>query len=216
MLDQSEYGIPNLEEEIATSPELYAEAIAYLYKRKDGKEDPPNFRPGDLKQQEELATRFHDLLERVRRIPGSDEDGNIDVEKLKQWLTRARALCEKFGRTVMGDQTIGQLLVRAPAGDDGVWPCQPVCEVLEWMASEQVGRGFEIGARNSRGVYSKALDEGGSQERDLAARYRGWAKKLAYEYPYVGGLLERIAASYDTQAGQEDTKSDIRQRLPYM
>ena len=60
---------------IATSPELYAEAIAYLYKRQDGKEDPPNFRLGDLKQQEELATKFHDLLERVRRIPVSDEAG---------------------------------------------------------------------------------------------------------------------------------------------
>lgn len=215
VLDESEYGIPNLEEQVATSPELYAEAIAYLYKREeDGKEDPPNFRPGDLKQQEELATKFHDLLERVRRIPGSDEDGNIDVEELKRWLDRVRARCKQLGRTVMGDQTIGQLLVRAPAGADGVWPCQPVCEVLEWMASEQVGRGFKVGARNSRGGYLKALDEGGNQERDLAARYRGWAKKLVYEYPYVGGLLERIAASYDSQAGREDTKASIRQRLP--
>ncbi len=216
VLDRSEYGIPNLEEQFATSPELYGEAIAYRYKRKDDKEDPPDFQPGDLKQQEGLATRCRDLLARVRRIPGSDEDGNIDVEELKKWLTRARALCEQFGRTVMGDQMIGQLLVRAPAGDDGVWPCQPVCEALEWMASEQVGRGFEIATWNSRGVYSKDLDEGGDQERDLAARYRSWAKKLAYEYPYVSGLLERIAASYDTQAGQEDTESDIRQRLPYM
>lgn len=217
VLDRSEYGIPNLEEQIATSPELYAEAIAYLYKREeDGKEDPPDFRPGDLDQQQELATRFHDLLARVRRIPGSDEDGNINVEDLKKWLTRARALCEQFGRTVMGDQMIGQFLVRAPAGDDGVWPCQPVCEALECMASEHVGRGFEVGTWNSRGVYSKALDEGGNQERDLAARYRSWAKKLAYEYPYVNGLLERIAAHYDSQAGREDTRADIRQRLPYM
>ena len=82
------------------------------------------------------------------------------------------------------------------------------------MASEQVGRGFEVGTWNSRGVYSKDLDEGGNQERDLAARYRSWAKKLAYEYPYVGGLLERIATHYDSQAGREDTKASIRQRLP--
>lgn len=219
VLDRSEYGIPNLEEQVATSPELYAEAIAYLYKREeDGKEDPPDFRPSDLKQQEELATKLHDLLERVRRIPGSDEDGNIDVEELKKWLGRVRAMCEQLGRTVMGDQTIGQFLVRAcpPSGEDDVWPCQPVREALEWMASEHVGRGFEVGTRNSRGGYSRALDEGGDQERDLAARYRRWAKELAYEYPYVGGLLERIAASYDSQAGWEDTKAHIRQRLPYM
>ncbi len=216
VLNRSEYGIPNLEEQIASSPELYAQAITCIYKRGDDKEDPPDLRPSDLERREEFARRFRDLLDRVRRIPGSDEHGNIDVEELKRWLGRVRAMCAQLGRTVMGDQTIGQFLVRAPAGDDGVWPCRPVCEALEWMASEQVGRGFEVGTRNSRGGYLKALDEGGNQERDLAARYRGWAKNLAYEYPYVGGLLERIAASYDTQAGQEDTKSDIRQRLPYM
>ena len=54
------------------------------------------------------------------------------------------------------------------------------------------------------------------QESELAERYRGWARKLVYEYPYVGALLERIASSYDTEAGWEDTRFEVRQRLPYL
>ena len=117
---------------------------------------------------------------------------------------------------------IGGFLARAPADEDGVWPCRPVCEALESMASEEVALGFVIGARNLRGVHyrgegrdlaSARHGEAGDQERDLATRYRGWACKLVYEYPYVASLLERIVVTYDQEAKWEDTESQIRQRL---
>ena len=214
-LEREQHGIPNLEDQIAKSPELYAQAIACAYRRDDGKEDPPESPFNNAARQERVALSAFNLLRAIKRIPGSDEQGNIDAEELKKWIERVRSLNKDLGRAESGDRRIGELLERAPVDDDGVWPCRPICEALEWISSKDVGYGFIIGAQNSRGVYWKSVDEGGGQERDLAARYRGWAGKLACEYPYVSGLLESIAKSYDDIAGQEDDRSDLRRRLPF-
>ena len=125
-------------------------------------------------------------------------------------------MCREHGRSEIGDEQIGELLSKAPSEDDGSRPCQPVCEVLErlaWLASPVVARGFEVGMYNARGVVSRGLDEGGAQERELAARYRAWAGRLAFEYPYVANVLERIAKGYDREAEREDSDVLARQRL---
>ena len=210
-LDRSEHGIPNIEKHIAASPEQYAMAIACVYKRADGGEDPPGLSSGDPEQQLGIARQAQRLLRQIRYIPGTDAKGDIDAEKLKAWLVEVRSWCARHDRTKIGDDMIGGFLARAPADEDGVWPCRPVCEALEWMASEEVADAFVVGARNRRGAHYRG--SGGDQERDLTARYRAWAGELVYEYPYVGGLLERIAASYDHEAEWQDTESEIRQRL---
>ena len=215
LLDRSEHGIPNLEKQISISPGLYAQLIACVFKRADGEEDPPELRFGDPEQRAAITRVAYRLLDRISRIPGTNGNGNIDAGELKAWLGEVRLLCARYARTEIGNHMLGQFLARAPAGEDGVWPCRPVCKALEWMASEEVGRGFRIGSLNRRGVHRRAFDEGGDQERELADRYRYRARKLVYQYPYVGGLLERIAAAYEHQAGWEDTESDIRQRLSF-
>ena len=43
-------------------------------------------------------------------------------------------------------------------------------------------------------------------------KYRGWAEKLANEFPFVGALVEDIAGSYDWQA-QREAEEKITQRL---
>ncbi len=55
--------------------------------------------------------------------------------------------------------------------------------------------------------------EGGEQERELAAKYRAWAERLHFDYPYVGGVLERIAESYEREAGWQDSEATIRKRV---
>ena len=210
-LDRSKHGIPNIQKHIAASPEFYVLAIACVCKRADGAEDPPELKFGEPERQLETARQARRrLLYRISYIPGTDDNGNINARELKAWLGEVRSWCARHDRTKTGDEMIGRFLACAPAADGGVWPCRPVCEALEWMASEEVGHGFIVGALNRRGVYSRG--EGGDQERDLAARYRGWAQELV-EYPYVCGLLERIKAIYDREAEREDVESEVIQRL---
>ena len=212
-LDDSKHGIPNLERRIAESPDVFARFLALAFTRRGEGCDPPERSVQDPGQRNAIGLRAHLLLDRIGRIPGATSDGEIDAEALSCWIDRARELCMQSGRTGIGDSKIGQLLSHAPSGKNGLWPCDAVCEAMERVASRYIGRGFIAGVRNARGMHSRELEEGGDQERVLAAQYRNWAQQRAAEYPYVGSVLMGIADSYDHDAAQEDDESEIDKRL---
>lgn len=210
-LDHSEHGIPNLERQIAESPNFFVQLVALVFKRNDVAQDPPEWRIEDLRRRAGLISATYQLLGRIGRIPGTGEDGKINAETLLCWITEVRRLCAEHGRIDIGDEMIGQLLSKAPPGEDETWPCHPVCEAMESIASQHIGNGFNIGVCNGRGAEPR--DEGGGQERELAKKYRSWAKQRAFDYPYVSSVLESVAVDYERQAGWWDTQARIDQRL---
>ncbi len=210
-LDRSKHGIPNLESQIAQSPSVFVQAVALAYKRSDEGEDPPEWRIENPEQRAAVASAAHRLLDQIMMIPGTDENGRIDAAALAAWLAEVRRLCHEYARAEIGDHCLGQLLAKAPEGENGVWPCDAVCEAMEGIASPEIGSGFSIGVLNSRGVHWRG--EGGEQERELVAKYRAWAERFHFDYPYVGGVLEDIAASYEREAGWQDSKATITKRL---
>ena len=214
-LERSERGIPNLERKITASPVVFVQAVALLFRREDDGRDPPEWHVGDPERDASLGDAAYRLLEKVRHLPGADAEGKIDERALMQWVTEARRLCREHGRARIGDDRIGQLLSKAPSEDDSSWPCRPVCEVLESIASGDIARGLEIGVYNARGVVSRSLDEGGKQERELSAKYRAWAQRLAFDYPYVASILESIAQGYDRDAEREDSEVRVMKRLEH-
>jgi len=210
-LDRSSHGIPNLERQIAKSPALFVQAVALLYKRRDGDEDPEEWRVDDPAQRAVVGQAAYRLLKRIRRIPGTGKDGTIDRVALSAWLDEARRLCDEYGRAEVGDESIGQLLANAPEGEEGVWPCEAVCEAMEEIPTRELGSGFLTGVLNSRGIFSRG--EGGDQERELAGKYRALAERLRFDYPFVGGVLEEIAEFYEREATWHDSEAKVRQRL---
>ncbi len=210
-LDHSKHGIPNLERQIAESPLLYMQAMALLWKRSDGGQDPLVWQIADPDRHRAVGSAMYRVLERIRRIPGTNADGKIVASALTDWMLSVRDLAAKSGRAKMTDQCLGQLLAKSLPENSDIWPSAPVCEAMERIASSGIAKGFVIGVRNSRGVHARG--EGGAQERDLAAKYRGWSQKLAFEYPYVAGVLEEIAASYDHEATWHDSEAKVSKRL---
>ena len=210
-LDHGEHGIPNLERQIAESPTLFVQMLALVFKRKDDGQDPPEWRIENPERRAGLASAAYRLLDRIERIPGTGSDGKVKAEALLEWVTETRRLCAEHGRVDVGDQMIGQLLSKAPPEENESWPCLPVCDAMERIASQQIGSGFNSGVHNARGAQLRG--EGGVQERELAAKYRGWSEQRAFDYPYVGGVLESVAADYDRQAGWWDTQAKIEERL---
>ena len=212
-LNDSEHGIPNLESQIAQSPVLFVQAVALVYQRSHEGEDPPEWRIENPEQRTAVASAAYRLLDQMNKIPGSNEDGRIDSAALATWLAEVRCLCREYGRADIGDHCLGQLLAKGPVAESGIWPCEAVCEAMEEISSPEISEGFRLGVYNSRGVHSRK--EGGEQERELAAKYRAWAERLHFDYPYVGGVLEGIAASYERDAGWEDSRAKIEKRLRY-
>jgi addiction module HigA family antidote len=211
VLDHSQHGIPNLEHQIVQSPGLFAWAVTSAYKRSDGEEDPPEWRVENSDQRMAVASAARSLLDKIGKIPGTDENGRIHAAALAGWITEARRLCQEYGRAEIGDYCLGQLLVKAPEGANGTWPCEAVCEAMEGVASTELGRGFFIGVRNARGAHWRR--EGGEQERELATKYRLWAEHLQFDYPFVGRVLTNIAASYESEAKWQDSEAKITKRL---
>lgn len=210
-LSRSKHGIPNLEQQIAVSPTLFVQTLAYAYKRRDEREDPPEWQIRDPERREAVAYAAHSLLDQLKHLPGNGSDGSIDAGELLAWTIETRRLCAEHGRPEIGDQIIGQLFSKAPAEPDGSWPCRAVCEVMDRIAASHLATGFSMGTHNSRGAHFRG--EGGAQERELATKYRRWAELRAFEYPFLSNVLERIASDYDREGEREDSETKIRRRL---
>jgi hypothetical protein len=191
------YGIPNLERYIEAHPEVFVQALVWAYKRKDGGTDPANFQvPQD--RVKNVAERGYKLLEAIRRIPGHDDLGELRADRLKKWVAAVRQASAELSRANVADLCVGKLLANAPLGKDGIWPCEPVREVMEEIQSESM---------HWRG-------EGGDQERELAEKYRKWGEALQLSHPYVSSkLLMDLAQTYEREANREDTEAGIRRRL---
>ena len=207
----SSYGIPNLERYVDAHPELFVQAITWAYKRKDGESDPAEFQiPSE--RIKDMAERGYKLLEAIKRIPAHNNLGELEMPRLAKWIATVRQMSAELSRADIADVCIGKVLSCAPIGSDGIWPCEPVREVLEEIQSEPMMRGAHTGVYNSRGVHWRG--NGGGQERELASKYRKWGQALQVSHPFVATkLLMDLAKTYDHQANHEDEEARLNQRL---
>jgi hypothetical protein len=90
---------------------------------------------------------------------------------------------------------------------DGAWPSFAAREILKKNATTEVASGMYIEKLNSRGVTSRALGEGGRQERQLSATFRESASKLRLEWPEAAAVLDRLADNYEHEAEREDAEA---------
>lgn len=203
--------IPNLERYVEDHPELFAQAIAWAYKRKTPGDDPLEL--SGEEGRERLAVRGYRLLDALERIPGQDEaTEELARQKLTEWIAIVRRHCSEIDRAEIADVCLGKLLAHAPEGKDGVWPNEVVRDVMEDLESEEISSGAHTGLYNSRGAHWRG--EGGGQERELAAKYRRWAEALNFSHPFVSSsLLRSMVETYEYEAERQDTEAGIRRRL---
>ena len=79
---------------------------------------------------------------------------------------------------------------------------------VERLAADHIDRGLEVERHNMRGIYNKALYEGGDQERALADQYRGWADTSRARWPRMARVLEIIAEGWEAYARREDAEAE--------
>ncbi|HEY5048023.1 MAG TPA: HigA family addiction module antitoxin [Rhizomicrobium sp.] len=210
-LEHSDYGIPTLQTVLSEDPQLFMQLVALVYRRMGDGEDPTEWKIANEEHRQNVATSAYGILHRLARFPGTQDDGSIDEAKLRSWIDSVRALGRQYGREAVTDSAIGQMLGRCPPDPDGVWPCEPVRQVLDGIESEKMALGVSIGRYNTRGVHFRGPN--GNEERALAAQYRGWAKAVSYKYPFTAKLLEEMAGGYDKEAVWHDTEANVRKRL---
>lgn len=192
-----------LTEELGTSPELFAEILSYIFFAEDEPQDtdvPPERRA--------IAEVGYTVIRAWHTPPGMRQDGTLDADHLREWVTEARRLLAAAGRSTVGDLVIGELVSYAPPDADGQWPAESVRELIEDLRSTKFEQGLHTGKFNSRGMAFRSLDHGGSEERKFAAKYRASADQLSDSWPRTGALLRQMADDYEMWAHREDDQSE--------
>ena len=187
---------------LASSPEMFVQVLSDVFKSKNS--------PVDQVLTDEMrarATISYDLLSEFKIIPGLHEE-KIDVQELSGWAMQVRALTADKGLDDIGDLRIGFVLAYAPQdADEPFWPPSAVCQVIEALASEQIERGFALECFNKRGTYSKGINEGGDQERELAKRYKAWSD-ATLKYPRTSAMLIAISEDWVRNAERADIEAE--------
>jgi hypothetical protein len=196
-----------LHRELSRNPEFFVEVVSYIYRAEDEEHQETT---EDSRTRAELSYK---LLDSWRRCPGVSDDGTFDIASFRNWVVRAREKLHEHKRAVIGDQTIGHALAFAPFGSDGAYPHEAVRELIEELASPQIERGIEVQIFNNRGVVTRAIAEGGGQERQIAQRYMDYSKKVGGLYPRTSAMLRRIAEDYGSHAQREDITAELEEDL---
>jgi hypothetical protein len=173
LASREESSIPNLEKYVEAHPELFIQAIVWTYNRKDDGEDPLEWKvaPENVKH---CAERGYKLLDALQVTPGHNDLGELKTDFLAKWIKTVRESSSQLARADIADICLGKLLAHAPAENEGIWPCEPVRDVMEDIQPEKISQGACTGLYNLRGVHGKG--EGGQEQ--LAEQYRRWGQAL--------------------------------------
>jgi hypothetical protein len=195
---------------LSRDPDFFIELLTILYRphHRGDEEESKQTEPGADEYKRFQAERAWKLLHNWRRIPGTKEDGIVDVQELRKWVKSAREKAAAADRKEVCDITLGEVFAYAPSEEDRSWPCIPVREVIEEVESPELENGFAIGIANKRGIFSKTLGEGGQQERALATKYEAYAKECQNNYLRTASVLMRVAVGYINEAKSEDARAE--------
>jgi Helix-turn-helix domain len=189
---------------LAREPSLFIDLASRVYR---GKNEPER----KLDEREAaLAQHAWWVIRHWRGLPGRRDDNTVDGEHLKAWVHNARLAFAESDRADIGDELIGQVLAASPPGSDGIWPTEPVREIIETIGSQNVESGVHTGVINDRGVTSRGVFDGGKQEWDLAMQYREWSTQTATDWRRTSRVLRGLAESYERDARREDAEAAVR------
>jgi hypothetical protein len=194
---------------LTSSPKFFIEVICDVFLAASDKDR------GEISEERRAKARFgYQILQSMKSLPGFTDEGQ-DIDFLRKWIAEARLFAKEADREVITDQQIGQMLAHAPADpDDTAWPTKLVRDVIEEVASDEIERGISISRFNMRGVFRKAMYEGGGQERSFAQQYRAWAE-ASTSWPRTYAMLRGIADGWESQAAHADTRAELDQRSDY-
>ena len=198
VLENSEYGIPNIERVLTSYSKPYALAISIVYKRNDWAIPVEETYIRELSQHREVATLAYRLLKRLSRIPGTREGGEIDSGELVKWIFEVRELCQYSARAGIGDVMIGELLSKSMPDGSIALPPPAVCKALEKVSSKHIEEGFALSVKNSIGI---SCGNGGLiWQHGIATKLEKLAREIVGKYHVMNRILMDIAQRYNDDA----------------
>ena len=189
---------------LATEPQMFVEAVYLASGRERG------MGVDTVEAISPLRRNCSLLLNTWHRPPGVAEDGSIDKTVLRFWVDEARRLFAERDCADIGDRCLGRLLSGSPPDADGVWPAEPIRDMIRDFASRHLEIGLTSGKFCSQGVTWRGVYDGGKQEMALATQCRSWAEQVEDQWPDTRRILRDLADWYAEIARREDALAQKR------
>lgn len=186
-----EYRPITIEKRLSEDPEIYMQIICLAFKSRDNKE---NIQDNDLK----LATNAYRLLEIWKTVPGTNDDGIIDKEKINEWLVKMKKLATEMDRVEVALHYFGEVLIFAPKDTDGFWIDKSVATILNAKDADEIRKGYSIKVFNSVGMVN--LDEEGTVWNELGEKWERRAEETQIMYHRFANKLRDISNNFFAQA----------------
>lgn len=194
---------------IVNSPQYMFELLdnAFYSENPDIKEKERQFRNEHPEQvgMSEFCGRF---LLNISTTPCTEEDGSIDLEKLKCYIIQLQEKAEGKGKLVMANHLIGQLLGNYPGCVKGEPPVA-ICEIIEELNNTEINNSFHSKIYNRLGSTVRGPFDGGEIEWNRYERFSKTAKRLRTEYLVIASIYEDLAKMYSKEAKRQDVESEI-------
>ena len=216
------FAAPNLYRELAHDPDLFVQLVEWAFKPVGPLSDQDS---SPDEQREQLALHAWRVLHEWpgnHFVPHSAENpdtyssttepgGVVNEAPLWSWIEHARKRLAEIYRADIGDQQIGAALAATPADSNGDWPGRAVRDLLEHLKSSDIESGIATALYNRRGVTTRGITEGGTQERELISNYRAQSRKFR-EWPRTAAIFADLARSYEREARVVDREAESHRR----
>jgi hypothetical protein len=194
---------------LRTEPAVFAEIVSAAYLPDHQTREETEISPARAN----LSILGITALSSWRTPPGIRADGTADASYLRTWVLEARQHLAQTGHTGTGDKKIGAILAHAPADADGIWPPEPVRNLIEELESPDLEAGL-IDGKIRADLMFRSPGCGGDAHRAAAAQFSRWAGQVTSQCR-TSALLRLMAADADERARHEDRFSqDIEDLSP--
>ncbi|MBA7529425.1 hypothetical protein ES705_21623 [subsurface metagenome] len=192
---------------------FFIDVLKCLYKSKDESINEKERKEIDENQIQNRARQVYELVNGWKKIPGVNEQGEINSEFLNNWISKVRELAEEHGRLDVADMQIGKLLAQYPE-DKEIWPPNEICQIIETINTDSLKSNFSSATFNKRGSSTRGAFDGGDIERGHAEYFEKLSTKHRNKFPIVASILSRLAKGYREDAKRIDISAE-RDRLDY-
>ena len=180
-----------LENRLASDPDFFCELIQLIYRAEGVKrEEEPS------QQHRNIATNAYHLLSTWKVVPGARAGREFEPDTFTDWLSTMEEIVKASGHYDVAMIQLGDVLVNAPEGPDGLWIHPVIAEAMNSRERSSLRDGYSTGIYNSRGVHT--VDPEAKPERALAEKYRQRADQIVKAgYQRLATTLRGVADSYD-------------------
>lgn len=192
--------------ELSRNPELMIQLVELAYRPDDGTDEQYKY---DVGENEKTMAKcaWHIFHFGGNIVSFSNKEGEFDGYRMKQYIFELYRLAKEKKRTKIIDFIVGSILGDIPR--DNNYPPTELCEIVEELNKDNVDQAIRIRIFNSRGVSTRAYNEGGDQERAIVSKFEKYKEKTKILYPRMTEIFNKLINEYRHDANRIDDEALI-------